>query len=460
MGLINQLLDIRKAEQGQMRLNFVREDLGRIISHTLELFRQAAQEQGIRIRTDLPEKHISAMCARDAVEHILSNLISNAFKYGRDEIGVSLSLDAGGEKALIRVDSNGQHISEKEAEKIFEAFYQIPDVSARIKENAGTGLGLPFARSLASMHGGRLYLDTAVADVNSFVLELPLFQPEDSSMEPLLDRTESEPVQNLEEPDGSKLVLLLVEDESGLRQYMASQLADEYAILQASNGQEALNVIREYRVDLIISDILMPVMDGCELCNTIKNDIEFSHIPIILLTAAAGLDTHLKTLDSGADGYLEKPFEMSLLRANIKNLFKNREIVFKQFTDSPLTHLKSVSMNKVENDFMVRVHNIILENIADPNLSIDSLCKTLNTSKSTLYRKIKADTGMNANEYIRLCRLKKAAEMLSNSSSRVNEVAYLVGFSSLSYFTAIFKKQFNVSPSAFMREQKEKKKVG
>ena len=201
----------------------------------------------------------------------------------------------------------------------------------------------------------------------------------------------------------------------------------------------------------IVSDIMMPVMNGCELCNFVKKNLEYSHIPVILLTAAVGVETRIQTLEIGADGYIEKPFSMELLKANIANLFKNKEIAYNQFANSPLSHYSGTVINTIDQEFMDSLHDAVMSNIADQDLDIERLTRILHTSKSTLYRKVKANTGVNINEYIRICRLKKAAEMLSTQKYRINEVAYLTGFSSPSYFATSFQKQFQISPSNFLK---------
>ena len=208
------------------------------------------------------------------------------------------------------------------------------------------------------------------------------------------------------------------------------------------------------KVDILISDIMMPGIDGCTLCNIVKTHLEHSHIPVLLLTAAVGMERHIETLQVGADGYLEKPFPIDLLKANIQNLFDNRELTFKQFTNSPLSHFNGLKVNNMDDEFMNRLHQEVMRRLADPDLGIDDLVSSLGTSKSTLFRKVKANTGLNIGEYIKLSRLKKAAELLASQKYKIGEVVYLVGFSSASYFTASFKKQFNVSPSEFIKQVK------
>ncbi len=449
LSLTNQLLDLRRMEQNEIKPVFLKEDLGAIVRKSCRYFEQMAEEQKITLREDIPDQPFEVMCARDSVEKIVSNLLSNAIKYTSDRIEVSLKPSADGKSAILRVNSNGEKIPARESEKIFEVFYQVGEE----RKSQGTGLGLAFARTLASLHNGKLYLDAGARDCNSFVLELPVEQQQQIRIEDR-KRTEDEDARNADF-DSSRHTILVVEDSAEMRGYLAGELSDEYNVITAANGQDAVEKLQEERIDLVVSDIMMPLMDGCQLCNYIKTNMEFSHLPVLLLTAAVGMETRLQTLEVGADGYIEKPFPIALLRANIASLFKNRDIAYKQFTDSPLTHFNSVNTSKMDEEFMEKLHGIVMKHMAEQDLSIETLTSLIGTSKSTLYRKVKANTGLNINEYIRLCRLKQAAEMLSSQKYRVNEVAYMVGFSSPSYFATSFQKQFNISPSAFVKNLKD-----
>ena len=435
--LTNELLELKKLESGDKKLTLTRHNICDSVRKTCERFAPTAAEQEVHLETHVPDEIIDVMYAKDAVDTIVGNLLSNALKYGNGIIRISVERPSA-KSVAVRVDSNGRIIPVHERDKIFEKFYQ---------GGKGTGLGLPLARSLAELHGGRLYLDTARTDMNSFVLELPVTHPELAAEEPASEAAKAKDMQDF---DNTRSTLLIVEDNQEFRLYLAREFADEYNVFLAVNGKMALELLRAQRIDLVISDIMMPVMDGCELCNEIKTNPEFSHIPVILLTAAVGTDTRIETLKAGADGYIEKPFPIELLRANIANLFKNKEIANRQFTTSPLTHFSSAA-SKIDESFMERLHKIIMDNLSGNNLSLDELAEQLNVSSSTLYRKVKANTGMNVNEYIRLCRLKQAAELLASRQYRINEVADMLGFSSSSYFAASFQKQFNVSPSAFVK---------
>ena len=444
LNLTNQLLDLRKMEKMEVKPTFLTNDLAALVRKTCDRFLNMAEDQHIRMDVTLPETAFPVDCAAEMVDKIIGNLVSNACKYGNGYVRVALEPLPGNERVRVRVDSDGERIPESDVEQIFEKFYQ----GTPARQGKGTGLGLPYARSLAALHGGTLVLDRSVKDYNSFVLELPVHQEAIVEMPPAREKEAEEihaPVDNLLH------TILVVEDDPEMRGYLAKELSEQYNVLVAANGEDALKLVESQRIDLVVSDIMMPGIDGVALCNRIKSTTEYCHIPVILLTAAVGMETRIETLDAGADGYIEKPFAIELLQANIANLFKNREIANRQFTQSPLTHFNSMVTGGMDQEFMERLHETVMKHLAEPDLNIETLTSELGTSKSTLYRKVTANTGLNINEYIRVSRLKKAAEMLSSQKYRISEVAYMTGFSSPSYFATCFQKQFNVSPSAFVK---------
>ena len=446
LSLTNQLLDMRKMESNELKMSFIKENLSSIVRKAIGLFEQMASEQHIKVNIDIPEAPLEIMCAKDSVLTIVTNLLSNAVKYGKETINIIVG-KKDDDTAFVRIESDGEMIPGAEKEKIFQIFFQR---DAAIKAGQGTGLGLPYARNLAIMHNGRLFLDDNVTDMNSFVLELPVHQRDEVqiSLPPPTHKSEGKDTHDY---DITRHTVLVVEDSEEMREYVAEELSAEYNIRTASNGADALDIIRNDKIDLVVSDIMMPVMDGCELCNTIKQDSDLSHIPIILLTAVVGTEKRIETLEVGADGYIEKPFTMELLKSNIVNLFKNKEISYRQFMNKPLTHYSSVTVSKVDQEYMDKVHDFIMKHIAETDLNIENLTIQLGTSKSSLYRKLKANTGLSINEYIRLCRLKQAAELLSSQKYKINEVAFMTGFSSPSYFATCFQKQFDITPSEFVK---------
>jgi len=442
--LTNELLDIQKMEKDEQKLSFTRQDICKSLRETLKRYSSIIEDRDIKVNLSINEEPIEMMFAKDSVDKIFNNLISNAIKYGKNIINISLGKDQ--EKVIFSIESNGDIISDADRDKIFEKFYS---------GGKGTGLGLALSKKLAELHKGNLYLDKNVTDMNKFVLELPLEHPEQVEFKKIVPEKEPVKEEIKEDFDSARHSVLIVDDEVEFRDYLSRDLSDKYNTYVAKNGVDALEILQKEKIDLVVSDIMMPEMDGIELCNSIKGTTEYSHVPVILLTAAVGMETRMETLEVGADGYIEKPFPIELLKANIANLFKNREISYHQFANSPLTHYNSITASRVDEEFMDKLHSAIMKHMAEQDLSIETLTNIMSTSKSTLYRKVKANTGLNINEYIRLCRLKQAAEMLSSQKYKVNEVGYLVGFSSPSYFATCFQKQFNISPSAFVKKIKE-----
>lgn len=446
LNLTNQLLDIKKIEKGNVKVRLAETDICLLAGKVSDYFKTAMKERNVKYEIMIPEKTMNIVTDPDFVEKILCNLLSNAVKYSKDATQLILDTCADAGKVIIKVNSNGDILSQTDAENIFKPFYQIKTVNSHITGHNGTGLGLPYAAGLAQTLGGRLYLDTSGNVWNSFVVELPLKSGTEEAEDVSAVSHDPSPSRDL-----ARHQILVVEDSEDMNKYICKELAKDYGVLSASNGKAALEVLGSQKVDLVVSDIMMPVMDGCQLCNNIKKNLEFSHIPVILVSAAVGVETRIETLEVGADGYIEKPFSIELLKANIANLFKNREIAYNQFANSPLAHFNSTVVNRIDQDFMDELHNTVMESIADQDLNIESLTMLMHTSKSTLYRKVKANTGLNINEYIKICRLKKAAELLATNKHRINEVAYLTGFSSPSYFATSFQKQFQISPSAFVK---------
>jgi DNA-binding response OmpR family regulator len=437
------------------KLSFTKTDLCEVVESTFNLFIPYSTEKKVSMRLQMPVKHYELAMDREAVTKILSNLLSNAIKYAGTKVDLILQIDTEKENVIrIRVNSDGKLIPPELGEKIFEPFYQIDFDKPGEK---GTGLGLSLARSLAELHHGRIFLDPSERKYNSFVLELTKYQEES------IDGKHEQESESLSEhhefeffgsPANSQPNILLVEDEIEMGRFIAKELSDDYNVILTHDGEEALKALKKYNITLVVSDVIMPVMNGYELCRQIKSNIEFSHIPVILLTATIHLNARIEGLDSGADAYIEKPFSTDLLLAQIMNLIKNRSMDRQNFINSPLAHFKSVAMNKTDEEFLRKLHSTLMDNISENDLSVEKVAELMGISISTLYRKVKALTDLNSVEYIRLARLKKAAELLSEGNYRINEISFLVGFSSPSYFATSFQKQFGISPSEFIRKLK------
>ncbi|NSW94197.1 MAG: response regulator, partial [Bacteroidales bacterium] len=455
LNLTNQLLDFRKTEKEMFRLNFVRTELVGLVESTFNLFLPYSHERKITMQLHSPVSQYFLAVDREAITKILSNLMSNALKYAESKADLYLETETGQENIVrIRVNSDGKLIPENLKEKIFEPFYQVDFDKPGEK---GAGLGLSLARSLAELHHGRLYLDINERRYNSFVLELTKRQEESvkgEAVDEYLNHSEQFEYEIFGSTDNSRPLILLVEDEAETGRFIAKELSDEYNVILVSNGMAALNALRKHNIALIVSDVIMPVINGYEFCRQVKSNIEFSHIPVILLTATIHLNAKIEGLESGADAYIEKPFSTDLLLAQIANLLRNRKLNLENFINTPLAHFKTVAMNKTDEEFLRKLHTILMDNISETDLGVEKIADLMGISVSTLYRKVKALTDLNTVEYIRFARLKKAAELLSEGNYRINEISYLVGFSSPSYFATSFQKQFGMSPTRFAKRVK------
>ena len=455
--LSNQFLELKKLSGHEMQLTFSNADICKIVKKVCGYFPAAIKKRNLEFTQDIPDEPIFISTVPDAIEKVVSNLLSNAVKYCSSRIDLSLHRIA--DTVEIRVNSDGPLLSADNAEQIFDPFYRVNTGYAGLEGKGGIGLGLPLSRNLAVALGGSLSVDRTVKDCNSFLFTFPARPADQAAVAEEVSRmventAEEEAREDEAGAESESRIILIVEDAKDLREYMSRELGRFYTTLSAGNGREALDIIRSQKVDMVIADIMMPEMDGRELCKTIKNDVDLCYIPVILLTAVTGPESRIASLEAGADHFIEKPFSIELMKATIESLFHSRELMYRQFSESPLTHFNSISGNKMDQQFMYDLREKIFEHMADENLDVEMLTKLMGTSTSTLYRKVKANTGQKVNEYIKICRLKKAAELLAEGKYRINEVAYLTGFSSASYFATSFLKQFNISPSNFVKSIK------
>lgn len=252
------------------------------------------------------------------------------------------------------------------------------------------------------------------------------------------------------EHDSNKPIILVADDHQEILDFIAEDLAEEYTIFKAMNGKEALDLLEDQAVDLIVSDIMMPFIDGYELCKTLKESFQYRHVPFIMLTAKNSLQSKIEGLEYGADAYIEKPFSPAFLQAQITSLLRNRQYMRNHYSSSPTTSLSSIALNKADQKFLEKLQSLILENIHDPNLCVDMLADRLCMSRPTLYRKIKALSDLTPNELINVSRLKRAADLLKEGEYKIYEISDIVGFSSSSHFTRSFHKQFGISPKQYL----------
>lgn len=453
LNLTNQLLDFRKTETQGFRLNFANCNITEVLKETHMRFTSLAKQKGLEFTLEVPEKDFYAHVNREAFTKIISNLLNNAVKYSDHYIHVFMEVPEATESNVFRIRTvnDGVIIPDEMKEEIFQPFVRFNE-KADGKVTTGTGIGLALSRSLAELHQGTLAMEKGEKN-NTFCLTLPIVQDmtitltQETKAE--VDMVTEPPVEQIEAKDNRPTVLV-VEDNPDMLAFVVRQLSKVYAVLTATNGAEALQVLDGNYVNLVISDVAMPVMDGFELCKTIKSDLNYSHIPIILLTAKTNIQSKIEGMELGADAYIEKPFSVEFLQACASNLIQNREKLRRAFAQSPFVAANTMALTKADEEFIKKLNEVIHANYSNPEFSMDDMADRLNMSRSNFYRKIKGVLDLSPNEYLRLERLKKAAQLLKEGENRVNEICYMVGFNSPSYFSKCFQKQFGVLPKEFV----------
>lgn len=447
--LVNELLDFRKTEIGGLKLTFVETNISSMARKLHLRFSQLIEEKGIKFELELGQKDIFAFVDKEAFKKILSNLMGNAIKYSKDKVSVTLFRDE--TKLTLIVKNDGNLIPFHLKDKIFEPFFRVDNMDG----SSGTGIGLSLAHSLTQLHNGNLQL-ISDSTLNVFELVVPLHQEEAfmlySESEKEENRRESK-ILGIESKH-EKTQVLVVEDNADLLNFISMELSPVYTIFKADNGENALKIIHSENIQLVISDVSMPVMDGITLCEKIKANLETSHIPVILLTAKSSLKSQMDGLEVGADAYIAKPFSMDYLKVQIDNLIKNRKQIMNYYASSPLSHIKSIAHSKTDEKFLKKLDQEILKNITDSDLSVESLAEIMNMSRSTLYRKIKDITDLSPNELINIVRLKRAAELLLNENYKMYEIAEMVGYKSQTSFGRNFQKHFTMTPSEYIAMNK------
>lgn len=447
LNLASQLLDFQKVGAQKIQLNYEVVNVSDLLKETISRFEPTYIHQNKELKVSHLEEHVLAKIDKEAITKILSNLLNNALKYGEHDIQVKLSRQTN--NFQVSVTSDGAKITGTKTEQIFEAFFQLNNKTGK---GQGVGIGLPLARSLALLHKGTLYLDTTQPQ-NTFVLTIPLNLDTSVAETEILEPADSPLNEKLlaeESPKGN--VILIVEDEENILKFMKERLSEFFIVETAENGERALDVLHKEHVDLVISDIMMPIMNGIELCQAIKSDINLCHIPVIFLTAKNDINSKIKGLKVGAEAYIEKPFSFDFLKTQVISLLNNRQKEREAFSKRPFFPVKNMQMSKEDEEFMNKVIQVINENMQDETFNVERMAEALCLSRSSLLRKIKTLFNLSPIDFIRLIRLKKAAELIQEGKYRVGEICYMVGFNSHSYFSKLFYKQFGMTPKDFEKQ--------
>ncbi len=487
LSLVNELMDFRTVENGMMKLQLQPLDVNRIVQDTTDDFRDTAQQRNIDFRIQCDNKLPAKIWAdRSIVEKIVMNLLSNAFKYTRDGGHILIKTCKGnnftsiypnsytvgecGEKNVfsIVVSDTGIGISGESIGNVFERFYKVNTVNA--DSHLGTGIGLALVKSLVLLHKGSITIYSEREKGTDMVVCLPLdkavFAPEDFMQQELESEPPSQPVMENTKEDSVEEVdwtlpsdnkkILIAEDNDDLRALIVESLADDFEVTQARDGEEAMNLINsETDFDLIISDIMMPRKDGVSLCYDVKNNVETSHIPVILLTAKTSLESKIEGVDSGADLYFEKPVDLTYLKLAIHNVFKNRQQLREHYARNFYADSSELSSNQQDTQFLKSLVDYINVHISEPELSVAELAEKLGMSKSKLYNKVKGLTGESVVSFIANCRMRRAAKLIIEENLTMREVMTQVGIESQSYFTNLFKKVWGEAPTIFASKHKK-----
>lgn len=450
LNLVGDLLDFQKIDTNKLTIKYENIDLVSLVNETANRFEPSIELHNKVLHRIVPTEPIIASTDKEAVTKVLSNLLNNALKYANREITVQISSDI--ETFTVRVVSDGKKISKAQRHLIFERFYRLEN---RMSGEEGIGLGLNLAQNIVLLLGGCLTLEDTPDVTNSFAFTLPLnLEAIERNNSTALETTDYvlEEESNLSKDNPRGNTILLVEDNESMRNFIASQLAEYFSIETAANGREALDCLKQVHIDLILTDVMMPLIDGFELCKTVKKDSELSHIPVIFITAKNDLDSKIKGLQLGAEGYIEKPFSIKYVRRLISSILDNRRLEREAFSKKPFFSVDSMQTNKADEEFINRVVVLIEEHLQDEKFNVEMMADKLCMSRSSLLRKIKTLFNLQPVELIRVIKLKKAAGLIQDGRYRIGEICYMVGFTSPSYFSKQFFKQFGVSPKDFEKQ--------
>jgi len=467
LALINQLLDLSKLEAGKMRVEIREADLARFLRQLFSSFESLAQSKHIVFRHEQSRTSQIAYFDADKMGTILTNLLSNAFKFTPQQGRIEVRVDYGPRQAVIKVSDSGIGIAAERIPKIFDRFYQAEQSTNRNFE--GTGIGLALVKELVDALQGKIEVTSQIGAGTVFTVTIPCDQ---ATWKDYLNNNETAPEQEITSlglPWASSSfsfnstetvslnenapILLIAEDNPDLRAYIHGIFKDSYQILEAYDGQEGLELALEHIPDIIISDLMMPRLDGFGLCKALKTDLRTNHIPVIMLTAKATLEDRIEGLELGADDYIAKPFSTDELQVRVRNLVQQRQTLQRKYSQQPpANEVRQVTtdlmpMPSMDVQFLQKANKALQDHLADSHFGVDQFASEMGITSVQLRRKLKALTGQTVTEYVRNYRLEKAAELLKNGNETVSEIAYQVGFESLPYFSKVFQDKFGKNPS-------------
>lgn len=462
--LVGEILDFRKVQNNKAELHLNRFYLQQELTTWTEDFRTVAARRGITIRVDVSgvEDDAVLIADRDKMEHMYFNIMSNALKYTPDGGCITTTLLHHDHCYTLRIADTGKGIPTEELPHLFERFYQAKGAIG------GTGIGLSLVKAYIDMHRGSVHAESVEGKGTTFVIELPDSQPgyDPAKDAPAATQAEkglvddnyiatdttaqeaAERITNAEDFDAERPLVLIIDDNNGMRAYLRSILQDKYNVSEATNGEQGLEKARREVPKLVVCDVMMPVMDGLEFTKRLKEDTATSHIPVVLLTARSLSEQRKEGYDTGADSYITKPFSGQVLLSRIENLLRSRIMLRSVFAGDKQETEEEAKLNEADKTFVGRLRTAIQENLGDSDFSVERLGEEIGLSRVQLYRKVKALTGQTPVELLRKARLTKARQLLEKTEKSVSEIAYEVGFTSPSYFNKCFKDEFDINPSS------------
>ncbi|TKG95485.1 hybrid sensor histidine kinase/response regulator [Puteibacter caeruleilacunae] len=461
--LISELLDFRKLEHGDIQLKVTEYNLGTFINEVFQAFVEHAHHRSIKYDLTGTSELQTIWFDKQQMEKVFYNIISNAFKYVDDNSGtIHIKTDIQEQYIDVVIEDNGVGIPADKIEQIFDLYYQVDHISGQ-KHRHSSGIGLALTKSIVEKHSGEIFIASHEGKGTSFTVRLPKGNRhfKESEFSTFIEQqtitpseipviTDSSTIEEQEKSD-QKYTLLIVEDNPQVQEMVVEILQPTYNIITAKDGEEGLEVALAEQPDLIVSDVMMPNLSGTEMCARLKRNVQTSHIPVILLTARASINYKIEGLETGADDYITKPFNATLLKTRIKNILHNRVLLQQKFKSSPEIEVKVLTTNTIDEKLLQQARDIIEKNIDNTDFDVNQFAEEMGLGRTKLYKKIKGVTGQTPNDFIQSIRLKKAAEMLlqPNQEMNVSEIAYAVGFSVPRYFSKCFRQHFGVSPTQY-----------
>jgi DNA-binding response OmpR family regulator/nitrogen-specific signal transduction histidine kinase len=463
--LVNQLLDLSKLESGSFTLRPSKVDVVSRIRVVADGFQSLAEVKLINYKYYLPDHEVVVHLDIEKFDKIIINLLSNAFKFtpSGGEVSISLQSFAPNETyqsgyIQIEVTDTGIGIDPAHHSQVFNRFFQVDNSQTRKYD--GTGIGLSITKEFIDLHQGDIKLKSNLGEGSTFVVTLPRLISGTTHLDNTLVDTSTTNEIHISTPSTNELPtraegekILVIEDNADLRLYVKDSLSNHYQVMEAADGEEGINLAIAEVPDLIITDLMMPKTDGLQVCLTVKEDIRTSHIPVVLLTAKADIESKLEGLDTGADDYISKPFDMDELKLRIRNLIENRKKLREKYSRNFINlKPKEIDVQSTEEKFLLKITQVIEDHMSDSSFGVETFAREVAMSTAQLYRKINALTGKTPNDLIRDMRLKRASYLLNKKSGNIADVAFQVGFNNLSYFAKCFKEKYGETPSEYLKK--------